>query len=199
MYFQEKGNWKSFSSCRYPHEGRRVEPGLCWKVLDRKVPCHVTFHSLPFDCVLTWHICGTEVKGGRDGRIAWFNESILAQLYRPDIDMAYMINMDQTAVYYSMHLNKSLEARGMHTVQVISSKDECKICRVDLTFTESELQLLPLINCFSNFWQLSLSHDGFSHLHDSRFWCAGRGQSWSVHQSVSTHLCWVQKAIQKQY
>ena len=77
-YFWEEENWNSLSFYRYQYEGKRVEPRLCSKVLDSKVPCHILFHLLPLNCASTWHTCGTEDKGGSHGSVTWFYEFISA-------------------------------------------------------------------------------------------------------------------------
>ena len=61
------------------------------------------------------------------------------QLQRLGIDMAHMINMGQTAVFYSMHANKMLEAEGTCTVHIKSLNDMSKRCTVRLTIMSSGL------------------------------------------------------------
>ena len=55
-----------------------------------------------------------------------FMNLIWPQLQRLDINMAYVIYIDQTAVFYSMHENKMLEPRGTCAVHIKSSKDKRK-------------------------------------------------------------------------
>ena len=59
--------------------------------------------------------------------------------------MAYMINMDQTPVYYSINLNKTIEVRGMRTVHIKSLKGKSKGWTVESTIMAPGLQLQLLI------------------------------------------------------
>ena len=66
-----------------------------------------------------------------------FMNLLCLQVQRPDNYKAYVINIDKTAVYSSMHLYKILEVRGMRTVHIKSLKDKKKWCTVALTIMAS--------------------------------------------------------------
>ena len=79
--------------------------------------CFVHCHSIVYR--LSRHVA-QKFKEEVVGESIDFNNLLWPQLQRPDIDMVYVINMDQTAEFYSMHANKMLEARETHNVHIKS-------------------------------------------------------------------------------
>ncbi len=57
----------------------------------------------------------------------------------------YILNMDQTAVYYSMQAKRTLSKQGQRTIFIRKAKDDSKRATAAFTITASGLQLQPCI------------------------------------------------------
>ena len=66
-------------------------------------------------------------------------------LYRPTCDPRFVLNMDQTPVFFSMHKTKSLEKRGLRTVNICTSKNDSARITVAITMTASGDSLHPIV------------------------------------------------------
>ena len=78
-----------------------------------------------------------------EGR-AWVRE-ISEKLQQEQYSQDYTINMDQSAVYFSMHERRTLSVRGVRTIFLRKPKDDSKRVTVAFTITASGLQLTPMI------------------------------------------------------
>jgi hypothetical protein len=78
-----------------------------------------------------------------EGRV-WVKE-ISEKLQQEQYSQDYTINMDQSAVYFSMHEKRTLSVKGVRTIFLRKPKDDSKRVTVAFTITASGLQLKPMI------------------------------------------------------
>jgi hypothetical protein len=74
-----------------------------------------------------------------------FLASIIPRLQESGRDQRYILNMDQTAIYFSMTPKTTLNTRGAKTVSVRTSSDSTKRISVAVTVTASGLKLPPMM------------------------------------------------------
>ena len=60
-------------------------------------------------------------------------------------DKRFVMNMDQTPVYFSMHSKRTLEKKGVRTVNVLTSTNDTRRVTVAATITASGDQLTPFV------------------------------------------------------
>ena len=77
-------------------------------------------------------------------------EDFMVNIARPAVnqsyrDRRYIINMDQTPVYFSMHPSRSVDTIGARTVNIRIAKNGSQRCTVAVCFTASGLQLKSLV------------------------------------------------------
>jgi len=68
-------------------------------------------------------------------------------LYGPSRHPKYILNMDQTAVYYSMHQKKTLETKGVRTVNLRTCKNDSERITFGVTIS-ADADLLPSMIVF---------------------------------------------------
>ena len=66
-------------------------------------------------------------------------------LYGPTCDPRFLLYMDKTPVFFSMHETKSLEKRGSRTVNIRTSKNDLAQITVAITVTASGDSLCPVV------------------------------------------------------
>ena len=71
-----------------------------------------------------------------------FVEIVRPFLYGPSRHPKYILNMDQTPVYYSMHEKKTLETKGVRTVNLRTCKNDSERITVGVTIS-ADGDLLP--------------------------------------------------------
>ena len=76
---------------------------------------------------------------------AEFQEFIRPMLIGPERCPHWIINMDQTPVFFSMHPKKTLEILGTKTVVIRTSTNDTKRATVALTITAAGDQLVPMV------------------------------------------------------
>ena len=74
-----------------------------------------------------------------------FQEFIRPMLLGPERSPHWIINMDQTPVFFSMHPKKTLEILGTKTVVIRTSTNDTKRATVALTITAAGNQLVPMV------------------------------------------------------
>ena len=74
-----------------------------------------------------------------------FVKTICPFLYGPSRHPSFILNMDQTLVYYSMQEKKSLHKKGARTVNVRTSKNESERITVAMTISAAGDLLQPTI------------------------------------------------------
>ena len=74
-----------------------------------------------------------------------FQEFIRPMLLGPERSLHWIINMDQTPVFFSMHPKKTLEILGTKTVVIRTSTNDTKRATVALTITAAGDQLVPMV------------------------------------------------------
>jgi hypothetical protein len=74
-----------------------------------------------------------------------FQEFIRPMLIGPERCPHWIINMDQTPVFFSMHPKKTLEILGTKTVVIRTSTNDTKRATVALTITAAGDQLVPMV------------------------------------------------------
>jgi hypothetical protein len=72
-------------------------------------------------------------------------EDVQKKLEQPQYSQDYVLNMDQTAVYYSMQAKRTLSKQGQRTIFIRKAKDDSKRATAAFTITASGLQLQPCI------------------------------------------------------
>jgi hypothetical protein len=72
-------------------------------------------------------------------------EDVQKKLEQPQYSQDYILNMDQTAVYYSMQAKRTLSKQGQRTIFIRKAKDDSKRATAAFTVTASGLQLQPCI------------------------------------------------------
>ena len=77
------------------------------------------------------------------GEVLDFIENARARLIRRD--PRFIINMDQTPVYFLMHLKKTLSKIGLRTVPILMSTNDTPRVTVVATITASGDQFLPMV------------------------------------------------------
>jgi hypothetical protein len=80
-----------------------------------------------------------------EGRL--FAIEMTEKLQQEQYSQDYTLNMDQSAVYYSMHAKRTLSPspRGVRTIFLRKPKDDSKRVTVAFTITTSGLQLTSMI------------------------------------------------------
>jgi hypothetical protein len=74
-----------------------------------------------------------------------FIASTIPHLQEAGCNQRFIINMDQTSVFFSMMPKTTLQVRGSKTVSVQASSDSTKWITVAVTVTASGLMLLPYV------------------------------------------------------
>ena len=74
-----------------------------------------------------------------------FQEFIRPMLLGPERSLHWIIKMDQTPVFFSMHPKKTLEILGTKTVVIRTSTNEPRRATVALTITAAGDQLVPMV------------------------------------------------------
>jgi hypothetical protein len=72
-------------------------------------------------------------------------EDVREKLEQTQYSQDYILNMDQTAVYFSMHAKRTLSPQGQRTIFIRKAKDDSKRSTAAFTITASGLQLQPCI------------------------------------------------------
>jgi hypothetical protein len=70
-------------------------------------------------------------------------EDVHKKLKQPQYSQDYILNMDQTAMYFSMHAKQTSSEQGLHTIFIRKAKDDSKRAMAAFTITTSGLQLQP--------------------------------------------------------
>ena len=78
-----------------------------------------------------------------EGRL--FAKEMAEKLHQEQYSQDYTLNMDQSAVYYSMHAKRTLSPRGVRTIFLRKPKDDSKRVTVAFTITTLGLQLTSMI------------------------------------------------------
>ena len=72
-------------------------------------------------------------------------EDVQKKLEQPQYSQDCILNMDQTAVYYSMQAKRTLSKQGQRTIFIRKAKDDSKRATAAFTITASGLQLQPCL------------------------------------------------------
>jgi hypothetical protein len=72
-------------------------------------------------------------------------EDMREKLEQPQYSQDYILNMDQSAVYFSVHAKRTLSPQGQWTIFIRKAKDDSKRATAAFTITVSGLQLQPCI------------------------------------------------------
>ena len=90
------------------------------------------------------HECQVDPKEKAEEAEKWM-ESAVPRLVGSRRDKRFIINMDQTPVFFSMHESRTVEQVGVRTVTIRGSKDGSKRATVAVTVTASGEILCPMI------------------------------------------------------
>ncbi len=74
-----------------------------------------------------------------------FQRFIKPMLLGPEHDLHFIIIMDQTPVYFSMHPTRTLDVLGMITIVIRTTTNDTKRATVVLTITAAGDQLVPMV------------------------------------------------------
>ena len=95
------------------------------------------------------HHMGTKVSQRPPGEVCQeaqeFQDFIHPMLQGPERDLCWIINMDQTPVFFSMHPKKTLEILGQKTVVIRTSTNDTRWATVALTIMAAGNQLVPMV------------------------------------------------------
>jgi len=95
------------------------------------------------------HRMGTKVSQRPPGEVCQeaqeFQDFIRPMLQGPERDLHWIINMDQTPVFFSIHPKKNLEILGQKTVVIRTSTNDTRRATVALTITAAGDQLVPMV------------------------------------------------------
>ena len=95
------------------------------------------------------HRMGTKVLQRPPGEVCQeaqeFQDFIHLMLQGPERDLCWIINMDQTAVFFFMHPKKNLEILGKKTVGIRTSTNDTRRATIVLTITAAGNQLVPMV------------------------------------------------------
>jgi hypothetical protein len=74
-----------------------------------------------------------------------FQQFIRPMLIRPECNLHFIINMDQTLVYFLMHPTRTLDVLGKKTVAIWTTTNNTKRATIALTITAAGDQLVPMV------------------------------------------------------
>jgi hypothetical protein len=74
-----------------------------------------------------------------------FQQFIKPMLLGPERDLHFIINMDQTPVYFLMHPTRTLDVLGKKTIVIRTTTNDTKCATVALTITAAVDQLFPMV------------------------------------------------------
>jgi hypothetical protein len=78
-------------------------------------------------------------------KVTEFQQFIKPMLLGPERDLHFIINMDQTPVYFSMHPKRTLDVLGTKTIVIRTTANDTQCAIIALTITAAGDQLVPIV------------------------------------------------------